>query len=91
MEPIHINLGILGYSRRFLEKFPNMKMTPLEKMESVEQFRTLENNIPIRAVHFSCSYPGINEPRDVETVQKILKTDRKQKEVLHKIINAFER
>ena len=50
-----------------------MKMTPLEKMESVEQFRTLENDIPIRAVYFKCSYPGINEPRDVKKIQKIKK------------------
>jgi len=88
--PIHINLGILGYSRSFLENYQDMKMTPLEKMESIEQFRTLENNIPIRAVHFTCSYPGINEPREVDLIKTILKTDRKQKEVLHKIVNSDE-
>lgn len=88
-EPIHINLGILGYSRRFLESFPDMKMTPLEKMESVEQFRTLENDIPIRAVHFTCSYPGINEPRDVKTIQEILKKDSRQKQVLDQILNLY--
>jgi CMP-2-keto-3-deoxyoctulosonic acid synthetase len=67
-----------------------MKMTPIEKIESVEQFRTLENDIPIRAVHFTCSYPGINEPREVDLIKTILKTDRKQKEVLHKIVNSDE-
>jgi 3-deoxy-manno-octulosonate cytidylyltransferase (CMP-KDO synthetase) len=90
LNPIHINLGILGYSRLYLENFPKMKMTPLEKMESVEQFRTLENNIPIRAVHFKNSYPGINHPRDVKTVKQILKTDPKQKKVLSQIINIYE-
>ena len=90
-EPIRINLGVLGYSHSFLEKFPDMKMTPLEKMESVEQFRTLENNIPIRAVHFTCSYLGINEPKDVKKVKEILKTDDKQKRILRKILNSFEK
>jgi 3-deoxy-manno-octulosonate cytidylyltransferase (CMP-KDO synthetase) len=89
--PIHINIGILGYSRRFLENFQDMKMTPLEKMESVEQFRTLENNIPIRAVQFSSSYPGINEPGEVELVNKILNTDSRQEEVLHQILNSYEK
>ena len=88
-DPFYINLGVLGYSRRFLEDFLQMGVTPLEEIESVEQFRTLENDIPIRAVFFKSSYPGINEPKDVKTVQAILTTDDRQKQILDHILNFY--
>lgn len=85
-EPIFINLGILGYSRRFLEKFLKWEPTPLEERESVEQFRMLENDIPIAAVPFEKGYPGINEPREVEAIKKYLRDDPRQHAILKEIL-----
>lgn len=85
-DPIFINLGILGYSRGFLEQFSTLKPTPLEERESVEQFRILENDISIMAVQFEKGYPSINEPREVAIVQKYLKEDPRQRAVLKEIL-----
>lgn len=86
-EPIFINLGILGYSRSFLNKFSALEPTPLEEMESVEQFRMLENDIPIATVQFEKGYPGINEPREVEVVKKYLRDDPRQCTILKEILS----
>ena len=85
-EPVRKILGILGYSREFLEKFGRLARTPLEIAESIDQSRILEYDIPLCAVSFSKGYPGINEPREVAVVKKILDQDLRQSTILEKIL-----
>lgn len=86
LESIYWVIGLLGYSRKFLEEFQKLSKTPLEQLEFIEQLRLLENDIPIASVLFKKAYPGINEPREVTLVQKYLKEDSLQREVLKKIL-----
>lgn len=85
-EPVYKVIGILAYHRLFLSRFHEFEPTPIEKMESIEQLRFLEYGIPIEAVPFEKGFVGVNVPREAEMVQKILKEDPTQKEILQKIL-----
>ena len=62
-------------------------MSPLELIKN----GIIENDLDLMGVQFSGGYPGINEPREAKIVKEILKTDDKQKKVLNKILNNYEK
>lgn len=41
------HLGIYGYKRKVLENYNKLKVSPLEKVERLEQLRFIDNDIPI--------------------------------------------
>ena len=86
LPPAQMVLGILGYTRSFLEKFSLLEQTPLEILESIEQFRFLEYGFPVRGVKFTKNYPGINTPAEAKLVQEILAIDKIQQSILEKIL-----
>lgn len=79
-------VGILGYSRSFLNGFHRLEQTPLELLESIEQSRFLEYDFEIQGVRFEKSYHGINTPQEADAVKKYLETDSRQQEVLRQIL-----
>ena len=85
-EPVRIILGILAYRRSFLERYGALERTPLEIAESIDQFRVIEHDVPLRAVEFAKGYPGINEPREVWVVEKYLAEDPAQVDALEEIL-----
>jgi len=87
-EPIRKILGILGYSRRLLERYPALSRTPLELAEAIDQSRLLEHDLPLHSVTFSAGYPGINEPREAELVKRHLEEDAAQQAILQEILRG---
>jgi 3-deoxy-manno-octulosonate cytidylyltransferase (CMP-KDO synthetase) len=87
-EPARKILGILGYTRAFLERYAGLSRTPLETMLSVDQCRILEHDVRLRGVEFGASYPGINEPREVSEVLRVLETDVEQRAILADILKG---
>jgi 3-deoxy-manno-octulosonate cytidylyltransferase (CMP-KDO synthetase) len=85
-EPVRKILGILGYGRRFLERYGTMPRTPLEIAESIDQSRIIESDIVMHGVEFEKGYPGINEPREVAAVEAFLDEDQRQRDVLAQIL-----
>lgn len=85
-EPIRIILGILGYSREFLERYSTLPRTPLEVAEAIDESRMLEHDVLLRGVEFSKGYPGINEPREVDVVEQCLQEDPVQQALLREIL-----
>ena len=79
----------MGYTRKSLNKFKDLPRTPLEVSQSIDQFRIIEHGLELLSVSFSAGYLGINEPREVEIVKKILETDERQKQVLDQILNSY--
>lgn len=84
--PAYLVVGILAYRRDFLETIPNMSQTPLERLESIEQMRFLENDIIVQGIRFEKAYPGINTPEEADTVRQILAWDPAQKTILGQIL-----
>jgi len=85
-EPIRRVLGILAFRRDFLERYVTLPRTPIEQVEALDQSRMIEHDVPLRAVEFSKAYPGINEPREVALVNRILAEDQVQQALLETVL-----
>jgi 3-deoxy-manno-octulosonate cytidylyltransferase (CMP-KDO synthetase) len=64
--------GIYGYTRALLLRFVDWQPSPLERAESLEQLRALENGVRIRVVVTDGGSPGVDTPADVEAVEREL-------------------
>lgn len=61
--------GLYVYSREFLLKFTQMPQTRLEKFESLEQLRALENGAVIRVVDAAGASIGVDTQEDFDRVR----------------------
>ena len=64
--------GIYGYTLALLFQFVKWKPTPLERAESLEQLRALENGAKIRVVSIRHAAIGVDTPADAEVVVSLL-------------------
>jgi 3-deoxy-D-manno-octulosonate cytidylyltransferase len=66
------HIGLYAYRVGFLKRFRSLPQGPLERWESLEQLRALENGFAI-AVHLtpSAPAPGVDTPEDLERVRAI--------------------
>jgi 3-deoxy-manno-octulosonate cytidylyltransferase (CMP-KDO synthetase) len=87
-EPIRRILGILGYRRGFLEAYATLGRTPLELAESIDQSRVIEHDVALQGVEFSRGYPGVNEPRELDLVERLLDDDPLQRATLGEVLRA---
>ena len=71
------HLGLYIYRKNFLLEFAQMKPTPLEKIEGLEQLRVLENGYRIKVVETECDSIGVDTPEDLEKVKAMIKGERK--------------
>ena len=68
------HLGIYGYQREALLRLASLAPTPLERSESLEQLRALENGIPIRVLVLERGSFGVDTAEDLERVETILRS-----------------
>lgn len=66
------HLGIYAYCRDFLENYVRWEPTPLEKTESLEQLRALENGARIRVILTDHVSVGVDTPEQAVQVEQIL-------------------
>jgi 3-deoxy-manno-octulosonate cytidylyltransferase (CMP-KDO synthetase) len=66
------HLGLYGYRSEALERLASLPPTPLERSESLEQLRALENGIPIRVLRVETASPGVDTREDLERVERLL-------------------
>lgn len=71
--PVFRHKGIYAYSRTFLEKFVTWPPSPLERAESLEQLRALENGASIRVLTTTDTSPGVDTPEQAAEIETILK------------------
>jgi 3-deoxy-manno-octulosonate cytidylyltransferase (CMP-KDO synthetase) len=67
------HLGIYGYRRDALLRLAGLEPTPLERAESLEQLRALENGIRIRVLTGARPSWGVDTAADVEAVVERLR------------------
>lgn len=58
------HIGVYAYRREFLLRFPTLPQTPLERSESLEQLRALENGCTIMVAEVAYRGRGIDTPED---------------------------
>ena len=71
------HIGLYVYRRDFLLKYAGMERTALEKAESLEQLRALENGYQIKVLETKAKLIGVDRKEDVKLVEKELKARKK--------------
>jgi 3-deoxy-manno-octulosonate cytidylyltransferase (CMP-KDO synthetase) len=70
--------GIYGFRRNALLQFVKWKPTPLERAESLEQLRALENGVKVHVLITAKGSPGIDTPADAKALeQRLARAERR--------------
>jgi 3-deoxy-manno-octulosonate cytidylyltransferase (CMP-KDO synthetase) len=64
--------GIYGFRRDALLQFVKWKPGPLERAESLEQLRALENGVNVHVLVTKHGFPGVDTPADAEALERKL-------------------
>ncbi|MCR5176183.1 MAG: 3-deoxy-manno-octulosonate cytidylyltransferase [Anaerovibrio sp.] len=65
---VYKHIGIYAYKRDFLLRYAKMEPTDLERTESLEQLRALENGYRIKVIETDFHFVGVDTPEDLELV-----------------------
>ncbi|MEP7014513.1 MAG: 3-deoxy-manno-octulosonate cytidylyltransferase [Verrucomicrobiota bacterium] len=69
--------GIYGFRRETLLQFVKWKTSPLERAESLEQLRALENGVRVHVLVTKHGSPGVDTPEDAKALeQKLARAER---------------
>lgn len=78
LPPVFRHIGLYGYRYDCLQRYLQLKPTPLESSEKLEQLRALENGIPIKVVlvdYKGRSHWAIDSPEDVIVAESIIEKE----------------
>lgn len=70
--PVFRHKGIYAYTRSFLQSFVAWPPSPLERAESLEQLRALENGASIKVIPTDDTSPGVDTPEQAREIERIL-------------------
>ncbi len=73
-QPLH-HWGIYAFRRAFLERFITLPRSPLERCESLEQLRALENGARIFVLRAAEAAIGVDVPEDIEKVEALMREE----------------
>jgi 3-deoxy-manno-octulosonate cytidylyltransferase (CMP-KDO synthetase) len=65
------HIGLYVYRGDFLVQYPDLTVGPLERAESLEQLRAIENGYRIRVVETDYESLGVDTPEDLERVNQL--------------------
>ena len=66
------HIGIYGFKKKFIKKYPLLNFSNVEKLEKLEQLRILENGYNIKVIETNFKSLGIDTKIDYEKALKIL-------------------
>ena len=73
--PYYAHIGIYGYKKESLIKMTQMPQSYLEKQESLEQLRALQNGMKIKVAITNLNPTGIDTIEDYEKFKKIMEAN----------------
>ena len=71
--------GIYGFRRETLLQFVSWKPSPLERAESLEQLRALENGVSVHVLVVKHGSPGVDTPEEAEALERMLVTAQRRR------------
>lgn len=77
--PMKKQVCIIPFRRQALLDFNAMPETPLERIESVDMMRLLENGRPVRMIQTTARTKSVDTPADLELVKKLMAGDELMK------------
>ena len=75
--PVYHHVGVYAYKNEILSQYKDWEETDLEKVESLEQIRFLQNNIKVRCLlmeNNESNFWELNNPSDKKIIERILKS-----------------
>lgn len=72
--PYLLHLGIQCYDAKFLEVYANMKPTPLQLQEDLEQLKVLENGYKMKVIKVDHDAHGVDTPEDLAKVEALMQS-----------------
>ena len=63
------HVGLYGYQTSVLQRLASLAPSPLERAESLEQLRALQNGLKIRVVQTTKAHLGVDRPEDIARVE----------------------
>lgn len=73
--PVYHQVCVIPFRRDFLYEFTAMEETPLERVESIDMLRLLENGYAVRLVETDRETYPIDTPEDHKKVNEMMKKD----------------
>ena len=73
--PMWKQVCIIPFRRNYLLEFNKTPQTPLEKVESIDMLRTLENGKTVRMVRMNNHTLSVDTPEDLERVSQLMEND----------------
>jgi len=77
MARFHRHQGIYGFRADILQRATTLPVSELERAESLEQLRWLENGLSIHCVVVPAIFVGVDVPSDIPIVETLLKSQEK--------------
>ncbi len=72
VEPLKKHVGLYAYRRDVVLAFAGWQPTPLERAESLEQLRFMENGVRIKVVRGEAPAIAVDTPEQADAVRKLL-------------------
>lgn len=66
------HLGLYAYQKEFLLQFTKLPVSPIEKIEGLEQLRALDNGYKIKVVETKFDTIAVDTPEDLERVKQVI-------------------
>jgi len=79
--------GIIAYRKDFLQELCSLPQGRIEKYDSIEQMRIIENGYNFKSIPLDRSLPSVNTTDEADIVIEYLHTCREQQALLKQIIN----
>ncbi len=73
---VYKQLGIIVFRRTFLSEYNSMQQTTLEKIESIDMLRVLENGIKIKTIITKESNIGVDTKEELLKAEKLMGKDK---------------
>lgn len=70
--------GVYGFRRKTLLRFVKCRPSPLERAESLEQLRALENGVTVDVLVTKHGSPGVDTPQDAKALEQKLARVRRR-------------
>jgi 3-deoxy-manno-octulosonate cytidylyltransferase (CMP-KDO synthetase) len=80
-------LGIIAYRKDFLLKLALLPASMIERAESIEQMRIIDNDFILQSVQLSPSLPSVNEPHEAQIVLNYIHNNAEQQGLLAQILD----